>query len=723
MSDQFCEELSFPTLLPTGKFGFNADRDVPLSVIKYGNSRLLNHTGRFASNPEYLFFMQYVIEQKKVADSISIALRKIQGQGMTAGSLRSGMQHLENMIYSDRAFVFLQKIPGSPSYCKKFQSEVFTMVKHLGIPTWFMTLSCADLRWKELLEIVCKCHKLALSSDELETLGYDEKFRLLNLNPVITARHFQYRVEAFFKEILLSQLEPLGRIIYYAIRIEFQHRGAPHAHCLLWTSNAIKLTSTTKDLYADFINKHIQALLPEASEDEELFHLANTHQRHSHSRTCRKYKNFPCRFHFGHFFSAKTIIAEPLPNDMDETVKAEHLRKRETLLMKVKEYIDECLNPSKRLQFNSDQTIQAILHGLGITEDKYYNALSTSPDSEFKLILKRPPDSCFISNYFKAGPKAFKANIDIQPVFDYFRCVAYMCAYFSKTESLCSESLHQAAKEVFKQNLNIKDSLKKLGATFLSAREVSAQECVYRCMPELWLRKMFPGTIFVSTDLPENRLKMIKKSQDLEQLDEHSTDIFQRNLIDRYADRPYVGNVNNLCLAKFAAYYYKLTKCDSEYEHPTNDNQPQVLTDDVTESQHQEDTSLPQRINLISSKEVMRKRKVRAVVRFHKFNETKEQEKCAHHSLMLYFPWRKESDLLGNDGRYSSKIDEQFVKKTVARNRQFLEPYCEEVETAQELLSNTSDVDNIFGIVDPCDDENSENGAYIDDNIPNSAYS
>ena len=203
------------------------------------------------------------------------------------------------------------------------------MVKQLGIPTWFITLSCADLYWKELLEIVCKCHKLGLSSAELESLGYDEKCRVLNLNPVITARHFQYSVEAFFKEILLSQLEPSGRIIYYAIRIEFQHRGAPHAHCLLWTSNAIKLTSATNDLYTDFINKHIQAFLPKASEDEELFQLVDTYQRHSHSRTCRKYRNFPCCFHFGHFFSAKTIIAKPLPNDMDETVKAEHLRKRE----------------------------------------------------------------------------------------------------------------------------------------------------------------------------------------------------------------------------------------------------------------------------------------------------------------------------------------------------------------------------------------------------------
>ncbi len=34
-------------------------------------------------------------------------------------------------------------------------------------------------------------------------------------------------------------------------------------------------------------------------------------------------------------------------------------------------------------------------------------------------------------------------------------------------------------------NLNVRDGLRKIGAAFLSTREVSAQECVYRCMSEL----------------------------------------------------------------------------------------------------------------------------------------------------------------------------------------------------------------------------------------------
>jgi hypothetical protein len=42
--------------------------------------------------------------------------------------------------------LFLRQIPGSPPYWQKFMYEVVAMIKQLGIPTWFMTLSCADLR-------------------------------------------------------------------------------------------------------------------------------------------------------------------------------------------------------------------------------------------------------------------------------------------------------------------------------------------------------------------------------------------------------------------------------------------------------------------------------------------------------------------------------------------------------------------------------------------------
>ena len=147
MTDKKCEELAFPALFPRGRFGYTDDRKIKLTPVKYFNARLLHYSGRFATNPEYLFFAQFITEQKKVSDSINIALKKIQGQPVTASEIKSDVNKLKGLICQDQAYLFLRQIPGTPPYWQKFMYEVVAMVKQLGIPTWFMTLSCADLRW------------------------------------------------------------------------------------------------------------------------------------------------------------------------------------------------------------------------------------------------------------------------------------------------------------------------------------------------------------------------------------------------------------------------------------------------------------------------------------------------------------------------------------------------------------------------------------------------
>ena len=104
-----------------------------------------------------------------------------------------------------------------------------------------------------------------------------------------------------------------------------------------------------------------------------------------------------------------------------------------------------------------------------------------------------------------------------------------------------------AAKETKEANPNIKDY--KIGAAFLSTGAVSSQKCVYRCMPELWLREIFPKTVFVSTDLPDRRLRVAKNQQELDELEDDSTDIYQSNIIERYCIMPsYIQSVNDMCL-------------------------------------------------------------------------------------------------------------------------------------------------------------------------------
>ena len=72
----------------------------------------------------------------------------------------------------------------------------------------------------------------------------------LNQNAVLLARHFQYRVEMFFKVIAIDG--PLGKVKYHAIRIEFQVRGSPHVHSFLWVHDAPILNVDNTSTYVCF---------------------------------------------------------------------------------------------------------------------------------------------------------------------------------------------------------------------------------------------------------------------------------------------------------------------------------------------------------------------------------------------------------------------------------------------------------------------------------------
>ena len=75
----------------------------------------------------------------------------------------------------------------TPAYWNRFQLEVLAIIKQLGLPTFFITLSCADLRWHELIEIIHKLNEGDILTDD----DFD-KTKILNSNPVLLARHFQY---------------------------------------------------------------------------------------------------------------------------------------------------------------------------------------------------------------------------------------------------------------------------------------------------------------------------------------------------------------------------------------------------------------------------------------------------------------------------------------------------------------------------------------------------
>ena len=105
----------------------------------------------------------------------------------------------------------------------------------MGCSSIFFTIACAEYKWDNLIkEIVEVKEKRRIDLSEVKLMNSSEKNKLLSENAVISTIHFHKRMEKLFKYFTQSEaLSPYIMRDYY-LRVEFQARGAPHLHCLLW---------------------------------------------------------------------------------------------------------------------------------------------------------------------------------------------------------------------------------------------------------------------------------------------------------------------------------------------------------------------------------------------------------------------------------------------------------------------------------------------------------
>ena len=97
-----------------------------------------------------------------------------------------------------------------------------------------------------------------------------------------------------------------------------------------------------------------------------------------------------------------------------------------------------------------------------------------------KLTPKRNLYQTIYRHYYPALLKAWQANMDVQYVINAYACIMYVASYITKAEKSTGELLKQVCKEIRTEELNVQ--LKKVGAAFLTHREVGAQEAAYRIL-------------------------------------------------------------------------------------------------------------------------------------------------------------------------------------------------------------------------------------------------
>ena len=327
----------------------------------------------------------------------------------------------------------------------------------------------------------------------------------------------------------------------------------------------------------------------------------------------------------------------------------------------------------------------------------YHYALSVCSHGT-KVVLKRELQDIFVNNYNAHWMVAWDGNMDIQPCLDYFSVITYMTDYVCKAERKTTELLKEVKKAKKKENASTRDLMYALAQAYLTSREMGESEAYYKLDANLHYKQSNVKTVFVATGFPQNRAKFLRKCKyEADASKGFSVDGYEgkymetESLHKKYAMRP--GCLERICFCQHCMRYTLMTPLEiSKIRRSGRRPQPPpigkgwegILT--VVTGDETEDIQLPDFIELENGK-LMRLRKFDAVVRRHKFKSDKEQHEFFFSELLLFWPWRSESELFPDDLEKCAELYIR-VKPNIDAVKRILFPHLTDVELGRQMVEN-----------------------------------
>ncbi|KAL8592920.1 hypothetical protein ACOMHN_050747 [Nucella lapillus] len=629
LMDKDSEELAFLTI-------YGGHRRVQPEKVSYtdiAKSEARRYDRRATKIPK-LFFSYKKMEMVRVSGSIQTCLRKkLQDQNYSARDMLN-QETVGNIVGTDQGYYVLRPVRGSPLFWQQKKKELLAMVRQLGCPTFFFTRSAAETRWKELLKVL---FKLDIHDDpepdEIDNLSFTDKAQFIRSDSVTCARYFDHRFRVLFTKIIRSKVGPLGEVTDFFHRVEFQHRGSPHIHSLLWIKDAPKFEAGNQEggeAVTAFIDQHITCHKP--AENESLFEEVLL-QQHKHSHTCLKQvgEEKTCRFQITKLPMSQTCILRPLQTE--ERAPKDGPEK----LQKIKD----------KLNHLSSQANVRLTEFLDDIPEEEYVACIRSTLKREDIFLKREVSEARSNAYNPDILRLWHANMDIQFVLDPYACVMYIINYVGKSQRGMSTLLRSAIADVRKGNNTVREKLRAVSNCFVNSSDISAQEACYYLL-RMPVSQASCSCVFINTNRPEKRIHMLKLEEVLRAMDPDSTDIMRSGLLDKYLARP--NEMENVCLAEFAA-NYNINSTDPCISKPHDD-----------EDEEDREGNTEKTVTLLNGKGFVTQRKWAKVIRYCNFSILKDMKEHYREQLMLLHPWRDEQqDLIDVDHERKFKEHEQMI--------------------------------------------------------------
>ncbi|KAK9056547.1 hypothetical protein SSX86_023909 [Deinandra increscens subsp. villosa] len=251
--------LQYPLLFPFGETGWSKDlkKQSPpakdnkrVSMNMYYSYQIHKRAGVYTHllNGGRLF-QQYLVDAY-----ISIERNRLVYFAENQGDLRMDvLRGVEDAISRGdtegskigKRIILPSSFTGGPRYMYKHYQDALAICRVHGNPQYFITFTC-NANWPEIRREMQK--KSRLTSQDC---------------PQVIARVFQMKVDAFIA--FLKEESPFGAVIADLYTIEFQKRGLPHCHTLLWVAEPFRIRD------AHHIDDYISAEIPD-KESEPVLH-------------------------------------------------------------------------------------------------------------------------------------------------------------------------------------------------------------------------------------------------------------------------------------------------------------------------------------------------------------------------------------------------------------------------------------------------------------------
>ena len=262
--------------------------------MSYGaicKSQLRRYDRRCAKNILWILYAYKRLIGIKLRKAIETALRqkKVYKDGVyveaTAGVV-TDKEKMKDLFQSEEALLFLRAIRSSPQFWEWKKTEMNAMIRQFGTPTFFITISPSEANCFELIVILKKVlYNVDITIDDAKRIPRNERIEMINNDPVTVARYFENRLRLllkfFFARNGIFKKYPVADFVW---RIDFQYRGSPHCHMLVWLNNTPKYENDMEEgtakqemleNYANFVDSYISCrrpvddILVESDDEEE----------------------------------------------------------------------------------------------------------------------------------------------------------------------------------------------------------------------------------------------------------------------------------------------------------------------------------------------------------------------------------------------------------------------------------------------------------------------